>query len=157
MKRKPINHLTVQDLEDSVCWAFVSEEELNEGEDETFMMPVNAGAFPESSGIVSATFSLADGSKMIGYCANIDEGSIELGDLQPVIVTPYGQVGFWCGAIEPSPSELRQNYEWLERGADRIFPISFVLQKSSQEQELPTIRGFIVLDDFSTNQTRVVH
>jgi hypothetical protein len=107
--------------------------------------------------VVRAVFTLADGSKMRGYCSPPLQGDDSIGILQPIIVTNRGQVRFWCGTTEPDSKRLARNYEWLGKDAGRLFPVHF-----ESEVELVggpvrgSMPGFLVLEDFQTRKARIV-
>ena len=95
MIRKQVSDLTSQDLAISGVWEFALDEEGEDGQDEATVRPYlfegpldcEAGMF-----IVRARFVLADGTITTGYLTPPVQGDASLGTLQPVIITPSGQV-----------------------------------------------------------------
>jgi hypothetical protein len=75
-----------------------------------------------------------------------------------VIITPKGQVNFWCGALAPERSVITESYRRLGKSSPKkVFPIHFKsdvwLLDGVVEGEIP---GFLVLEDNASRQTRVV-
>lgn len=71
--------------------------------------------------IAHTQFVLADGTQHVGFCSPCDDSGLDY--LQPVIVTPDGQVYFWFD--EPPSSDSLQR-QWRRLGArSEIFPIHF--------------------------------
>jgi hypothetical protein len=153
--------LAVQDLDRHAVWEFALDEEGVEGQDEATVRPFEvAGPLDPGDGmfIVRARFRLSDGTRMRGYLTPQVQGDSSLGTLQPTIVAAGGQVFFWCGMLEPEPSQIAANYARLGKvSAHEVFPIRFEsdveLSSGPVTGDLP---GFLVLDDFETMQTRVV-
>jgi hypothetical protein len=149
--RKPVFKLELPDLARCPVWEFALDEEGEEDQDETTVRPFSVGrALDPAEGmfVVRARFELADGTKMAGYLTPAAEGEKELGTLQPVIVTPEGQVSFWEGMYSPTPDEIRENYRRLGKSsADQVFPIQFESEVEivggAVHGEIP---GFLVLD-----------
>jgi hypothetical protein len=157
--RKQVYELTLDDLSKFPIWEFKLDEEGEEGRDESTVRPYTAlGPLDpaERMFVVRATFTLADGSKMQGYCTPPLRGDASIGALQPIIVTERGQVRFWCGTTEPDSKRLARSYEWLGKDARRVFPVHF-----ESDVELVSgpvkghVPGFLVLEDFQTRRTRI--
>jgi hypothetical protein len=92
--------LTLKDLATSSIWEFALDEEGVEGQDETTVRPYAADGLLDSSAgmfVVRARFVLADGTLMSGYLTPPVQGQAGLSTFQPIIITPDGQVVFWCG------------------------------------------------------------
>src|SRR4051812_23572941 len=126
--RKQVYELTPADLERFPVWEYALDEEGEEGQDETTVRPfVATGKIDSADGpcMVRASFRLADGTAMAGFLTPNAHAQIDLGMIQPVIVTDRGQVAFWCGVIEPDASHLAECYSILGRTAHEIFPVSF--------------------------------
>jgi hypothetical protein len=107
--------------------------------------------------VVRAVFTLADGSRMLGYCSPPLQGDDSIGILQPIIITERGQVRFWCGTTAPDLKRLARSYEWLGKVARAVFPLQF--QSDVQLVDGPvrgSLPGFLVLEDFQTRKTRTV-
>ena len=84
--RKQVCDLTAADFALSSVWEFALDEE----------------------------FALADGTLMMGYLTPPVLGDSGPSTLQPIIITPAGQVAFWCGMIEPDAAMIAGNYARLE-------------------------------------------
>lgn len=158
--KKQVYELTLHDLNTFPIWEFRLNEEGEAGQDESTVRPHTApGPLDptERMFIVRAVFTLADGSRMQGYCTPPRRGDASLGTLQPIIVTERGQVRFWCGTAAPSPKRLANSYELLEKDAKHVFPLRFEseveLVSGSVKGSVP---GFLVLEDFQTRRTRTV-
>jgi hypothetical protein len=158
--RKQVYDLTIDDLTHNPVWEFALDEEGDEGGDEATVRPRSVdGAVDPSAGmlIISATFTLNDGSTRSGYLTPPFQGDSSLGALQPVVVTDQGQIGFWHGVIAPTPEQIAVAYERLQSNAERTFPIRFQANLPTTEELIAgTIDGFYVLEDFSTGLTTTV-
>ena len=118
-----------------------------------------SGALDISDGmfVVRAFFTLADGSRFSGYLTPPTHGNDGLGTLQPMIVTQQGQVGFWCGVVAPDSARLTQCYNTLGRVAAQVFPVQFESDVDLTSGKVAgSIPGFLVLEDFQTQKTRIV-
>jgi len=159
--RKSVTDLTLADLATSPVWQFALDEEGVEGQDETTVRPCSVdGALDPSAGmfVVRARFALADGTLMSGYLTPPVQGKAGLSTFQPRIITPAGQVAFWCGMIVPDAARIAKSYARLGKAdASQVFPLRFEsavpLKCGTIKGEIP---GFLVLVDFKTRQTRVV-
>ncbi len=159
--RKQLYDLTPLDLGTAAVWEFALDEEDVEGQDEATVRPWHVeGPLDPSDGmfVVRAKFVLADGTAFAGYITPPEDGEGSLGALQPVIVTDSGQVGFWYGALRPTPTDLAASYARLGKGSgSEVFPVRF-------ESEVPLtlggvhghVPGFLVLEDFETGRAAVV-
>lgn len=158
--RKQVYELTLEDLRTFPVWEFRLDEESDEGQDESTVRPyTESGPLDpaERMFVVRAVFTLADGSRMEGYCSPPLRGDDSIGILQPIIITDRGQVRFWCGTTTPDSKRLARSYEWLGKDARRIFPMQFEsdveLVGSPVKGSVP---GFLVLENFQTRKTRIV-
>ena len=159
--RKSVADLTLADLATSSVWEFALDEEGVEGQDETTVRPYPLnGPLDPSSGmfVARARFALADGTLMSGYFTPPEQGLTGLGTFQPIIITPTGQVAFWCGMLAPDAAAIAECYARLgKEDASQVFPLHF---ESAVPLKCGTIRGhvpgFLVLVDFKTMQTRVL-
>ena len=134
--RKPIDKLTIADLERFAVWEYAIDEEGLLGQDETTVRPADRRA-PlkfEPGTIVRATAKLADGTKLASYVAPVSNVWLGVDDVQPVIVCRAGQIGFWFGAVRPGREELDRYYAMLGKGPAEIFPLTFV-------PSVPFVRG----------------
>ncbi|HEX4141045.1 MAG TPA: hypothetical protein VHY09_11900 [Candidatus Methylacidiphilales bacterium] len=154
--RKQVYELTVDDFEKFPVWEFALDEEGEEGQDEATVRP-SAAPLPlapsESMFIVRAKFSLADGTRHMGYLTP-GHAADDLGSIQPLIITPQGQVIFWMGVSRGDTGPL---YQKLGKGAAQIFPIAF-------KSDVPlvggvvfgSIPGFLHLVDLKTGRVEIV-
>jgi hypothetical protein len=158
--RKQVYELSLDDLSEYPVWEFALDEEGEEGQDEATVRPHEvSGALDPSDGmfVVSASFTLADGSKMLGYLTPPVQGDGTIGTLQPIIVTPHGQVGFWCGIMSPSSEQLVKSYGSLGRDADRVFPLQFESQVELVGGPVRgCLSGFMVLEDMETRKVKTL-
>jgi hypothetical protein len=159
--RRQVYELTVDDLEQHPVWEFALDEEGEEGQDEATVRPYEVHDLLDPSDgmfIVRARITLADGTRMMGYLTPPVQGDSTLGTLQPAVVVGESQVSFWCGVLEPKPTEIAESYALLGKSsADQVFPLRFEsdvdLVGGAISGELP---GFMVLEDFESMSTRVV-
>jgi hypothetical protein len=158
--RKQVYELTPADLERFPVWEYALNEEGEAGQDEATVQPcaiVKELDAAESTFMVRASFRLADGTAMSGYLTPTDQTEVDLGMVQPVIVTERGQVAFWCGVIEPDASLLADCYSILGKAPEEIFPLSFASQVDlTTGQVVGTVQGFLVLEDVASEKVRVV-
>src|SRR4051812_16904883 len=155
--RKQVYELTLEDLAKYPVWEFALDEEDVEGQDEATVRPHSiSGALNPSQGVfvVAACFTLADGSTMRGYITPPADDEAGLDTVQPQIVTECGQVGFWCGAMEPDAATRQGFYNTLGKQSDAVFPVGY--ESSVRLTSGPvsgTIPGFIFLErDFTTQR-----
>src|SRR5208282_5143294 len=152
--RKQVYELTLDDLNRYPVWEFRLGEEGAVGEagrDECTVRQYTAlGPLDPADRmfVVRAVFTLADGSRLLGYCTPPLQGDDSIGTLQPIIVTNRGQVRFWCGTAAPDSKRLAHSYELLGKNARHVFPVRF-----ESEVELVggpvrgSVPGFLVLKD----------
>jgi hypothetical protein len=159
--RKQVNDLLITDFEQYPVWEFALDEEGEEGQDEATVRPYSVkGALDPSEGmfVVRARFVLADGTQLQGYLTPPVQGDSSLGTLQPIIVTPQGQVCFWCGTIAPGPDTVTASYALLGKSSpSQVFPVRFetdvLLVGGPVRGEVP---GFLVLEDLESTRARLV-
>ncbi len=146
--RKPANELTPSDLEQFPVWEWASDEEGEEGQDETSVRPIllNRSLRADEGYIVKANFTLADGTKFIGAFTPAARSPETVGWLHPVILTEQGQVLFYYGVMKPMPQEVSLNYQKLGRVASQVFPINFRAAIDIENGiNQGTIEGFLYL------------
>jgi hypothetical protein len=158
--RKQVYELTLEDLGRFPIWEFKLDEEGEEGSDESTVRPYTASGPldpAERMFVVRAVFTLADGSRMPGYCSPPVRGDDSIGTLQPIIVTDRGQVRLWCGTTAPDLKRLTRSYGRLGKDARDVFPVQFEsdveLVGGPVRRSMP---GFLVLEDFQTRKTRTI-
>ena len=159
--RKQVYLLTSADLAAFAVWEFALDKEGEAGQDEATVRPrpfereldCNVGML-----IVRARFTLADGTVMPGYLTPPVDRDDGLGTLQPVVITPGGQVGFWCGLRVPDSTALEQDYRNLGKAKpEEVFPLRFRSDIPLSCGELVgEIPGFLVIEDLKTRRIRVV-
>jgi hypothetical protein len=153
--RKQVYDLKVEDLEQNPVWEFALDEEGIDGQDEATVRPVSIrGIVDPAEGmvVVRAGFTLADGTIMYGYLTPPTAEFGGLGTIQPQIITPLGQVSFWCGILKPTKKDLARRYEQLARTAEKVFPVRF--QSDVQVAGGP-VSG--VLDGFAYMELEEIH
>ena len=159
--RKPVFKLDLDDLVLCPVWEFALDEEGEPDQDETTVRPYPCpGALAPADGmfVVRTRFQLADGTTMSGYLTPPGQDDDGLGTLQPVIVTPDGQVAFWHGMHAPSPDKIGESYRRLGKSSpDKIFPIRFESEVEiiggAVRGELP---GFLVLEGTHPREVRLL-
>jgi len=141
--RRQVYDLTPDDLQKYPAWEFALDEEGAAGQDEATVRPIlSSGPVDGTSrlAVVATKFVLAGGLTMAGYLYVPSETSDALADVQPVIVTAFGQVRFWFGVVVPTLDDLSQAYKLLGHDASYVFPISF---KTTVPVKGGAIRGAI--------------
>jgi hypothetical protein len=72
--------------------------------------------------LAATEFFLPDSSRHLGFCFPVDDAGIDY--LQPVVVTPAGQVRFWFdGAV--APETLSTQWRALGKRKEEVFPVRF--------------------------------
>jgi hypothetical protein len=126
--------LTLEDLEQCAIWEEIG---AQGGPYDGRLRPrpdLAVAADPESETdlfIVATTFTLADGSLLMGYCSPAPVAVVNLrgwfrgiGLLQPAIVLDGGQIPFWFRE-EPRRDQILALYDLLERDPTQVFPVEF--------------------------------
>jgi hypothetical protein len=125
--RKQVYELTLDDFQHAQAWEFALDEEGEEGQDEATVRPLEERPVDATGpmSVVRARFRLADGTNLLGYFYPSPEPDAGLPALQPVIVTPRGQVMFWFGILAPRAEVLADAYANLNKKSDEVFPLTF--------------------------------
>jgi hypothetical protein len=72
--------------------------------------------------ITLTEFTLADGTRHLGYCSPCDPSGLDY--IQPIIVTPQGQVRFWYD-WQPDFEAINRCMEFLGKTKAEIFPVEY--------------------------------
>jgi hypothetical protein len=72
--------------------------------------------------LAATDFELFDGSSHFGFCFPADDSGIDY--LQPVIVSPSGQVCFWFDG-PASPETLIRQWKLIGKEPKNVFPVAF--------------------------------
>jgi hypothetical protein len=154
--RKQVYDLTEDDLTEFPVWELALDEEDEDGQDEATVRPSQAPLPLDASEgryLVRAKFSLADGTRHIGYLTP-GHASDDLGSVQPLLITPQGQVNFWMGAVHGDTAPL---YQKLGRTAAQTFPITFKSDVPLLDGVIfGSIPGFLRLADWKTGRVDVI-
>ena len=126
--RKPINKITVQDLEVFPIWEFAADEEDIEGRDETWIRPVKAKDVPPDaySLSVAADYQTASGKVLTGIVGVTTAGGLEFGHGALLVQGDYHFVpasDYWRG--NDARKALAQALGMAEA---QIFPLRFTLR-----------------------------
>ncbi len=117
---KLLADLTIEDLAAAPVWRYeggtgaeaivdaVERNSLSEADEDVFL--------------AATDFFLPDSSQYFGFCFPADAAGIEY--LQPVIVTPAGQVRFWFDRAV-APETLATQWGVLGRRPEEVFPVRF--------------------------------
>jgi hypothetical protein len=120
LRVKRLVELTIEDVEAHPVWRY----EGGQGA-EALAAPVDRRALSQSDDeifLAATEYELFDATKHAGFCFPADGTAIDY--LQPVILTPAGQVTFWFdGPV--SPETLSKQWEALGREPAQIFPVAF--------------------------------
>jgi len=157
--RKSVCDLNQNDLHQFPVWEFCLDEEGEEGQDETTVRPYQAhGPLDSSLGmfIVRAVFSLADGSKMIGYLTPGVQGDYSISTVQPIIITETGQVGFWFGCAIPRAATVAESYRAVgKQGPAAVFPLHFEADVELLDRPVQGIlTGFMYYSDWQSEEVQ---
>jgi hypothetical protein len=139
--RKQVYDLVPADLEAFAVWELALDEEGEEGQDEATARP-NLREVDPADGlfVVRAELLAADGTRFDGYLSPHAEP--DLAFLQPTVVTPERQVGFWFGVRAPTAEALAEAYGALGTTPDRLFPLRFRALVACRGVSEGTIEGF---------------
>ena len=158
--KRQVYELTLGDLSRFPIWEFRLDGDGGESCDECTVRPCTAAGPLDPADrmfVVRAVFTLAEGSRMHGYCSPPLRGDSSIGALQPIIVTDRGQVRLWCGTTVPDAKRLAHSYEWLGKDARSVFPVRFESEvKLVGGPVRGSVPGFLILEDFQTRRTRTV-
>lgn len=124
--RKQVYELTSVDLETASVWEFCLDEEGEAGQDEATVKPlpdVSKICDLDGSQIAKTEFTFGDGKKAFGYVYASSEETIPA--IQPVVLTPQGQVMFWYGIVPPDEKRLAESLERLRSVSERPFPVRY--------------------------------
>ena len=124
--RKQVYELTGSDLETAPVWEFCLDEEGEAGRDEATVKPrsdVSKICDLDGSHIAKTEFTFGDGKKAFGYVYASSEEAIPA--IQPVIITPHGQVMFWYGIVPPDEERVAESLRRLCSVSERPFPIRY--------------------------------
>ena len=124
--RKRIYELTAADLQLTAVWEFCIDEEGEPGQDEATVRPrpdIVKIRKLDGSYTARTEFGFADRKRALGYLYASSEE--ELPAIQPVIITPLGQVMFWYGIMAPEEDRQVQALARLASVSDHPFPIRY--------------------------------
>ncbi|MFZ1105782.1 MAG: hypothetical protein WAN86_23485 [Hyphomicrobiaceae bacterium] len=159
--RRQVYDLSLADLQRFPVWEFALDEEGEEGQDEATVRPYPyqyVGVLDPSWGmfVVCASFVLADGTSMWGYLTPSHDAT-DLGTIQPIIITPQGQVSFWCGILEPTSEGISASYGRLDKtSCSQVFPLQFASEVELLSGRLTgSIPGFLMLKEIGGRDVRV--
>ena len=117
---KRLVELTAEDLQASPVWRY----EGGSGS-LAIVMPSRRTALSQNDDeifLAATDFELFDGSRHFGFCFPADDSGIDY--LQPVIVSPSGQVCFWFDG-PASPESLTKQWRLIGKEPADIFPVAF--------------------------------
>ncbi len=139
--RKPVVDLAASDLRRFPVWEYALGEEGTDGQDETWVRPIDSAAIPkdEYSQIVAADFWTATGQSVEGFM-------IVTTAKQPIEIDPGALVGRFGYCVLPSISRdeaQERNAPWQTKARDavvfalgaaeeEVFPIRFCLRVTVQ-------------------------
>jgi hypothetical protein len=124
--RKQVYELQPEDFATASIWEFALDEEGVPGQDEATVKPradLERADPDDGLFVIRAAFVSADSTPFDGYVSPQQEARIAW--IQPTVVTPAGQVGFWLGAFPPQPGRLDEAYATLGKTASELFPIRY--------------------------------
>ena len=143
--RKPIDRLTVEDLEAFPVWEFATDEEDVEGMDETWVKPVRCNAIPEGefSLTVAAVFKLNCGLVYPGLLCCNTYACFEVSAI--ALLTEKDRIVF----SEGTPSALvAAAFTELGLGREHVFPLQYSTRVPSRTTGVPE-QGFYNLPSLS--------
>jgi hypothetical protein len=117
---KRLVDLTTEDLAAHPVWRYEGGRGV-----ESLAAPVDRRALSQSDDeifLAATAYELFDATEHTGFCFPADGTDIDY--LQPVILTPGGQVSFWFEGPVP-PETLERQWNALGKAPEQIFPVSF--------------------------------
>lgn len=117
---KRLADLTIADLAAAPVWRYeggTGAEAIVDAAERNSLSEADEDVF-----LAATDFFLPDSSQHVGFCFPADAAGIEY--LQPVIVTPAGQVRFWFDRAV-APETLATQWGTLGRRAEEVFPVRF--------------------------------
>jgi PilZ domain-containing protein len=117
---KRLTELTIQDLAAAPVWRYeggTGGEAIVTAEERSSLSQADEDVF-----LAATDFFLPDSSQHLGFCFPADAAGIEY--LQPVIVTPAGQVRFWFDRAVAREA-LATQWGVLGKRAEEVFPVRF--------------------------------
>ena len=130
----------------SPIWEFATDEEGEEGQDETTLRPRIDLSFPDPSEgllIVECEFETNSGSKFSGLCSPSFDDSFS--SIQPYILVDNQFVIFWFGVSRPDKETKERLYNILGERPESLFPVEFKskLAKADGSKISGQINGFM--------------
>ena len=142
--RKPIDHLTLQDLDAFPIWEFASDEEAMPGRNETWVRPVDSNVVPlhADGPCVSAEFALANGKVLRGIAVpDLLFGTKEITSAYIIANGCYLSVPVRStanlAAAFLADSRLKSLLQGLDLTAEEVFPIQCHLHAPVENETIP--------------------
>ena len=137
------------DIVKSAVWEFCLDEEGEPGQDEATVKPrkdLQRLSDLDGSMIAKADFTFGNGEKGIGYIYASPEGTLTA--VQPVILTPLGQVMFWYGIMAPDEERQKESLARLASVSEKPFPIKFACAIPTDDEPISgVLEGFYHYDN----------
>jgi hypothetical protein len=145
--RKPIDKLTLADLHAFPIWEFATDEEDVEGQDETWVRPINSKVIPADSCSlsVSAIFHAPAGKQFAGVVGVTTAGALGIGHA--------GVINDDCYVFIPSPDFHRAGEfaraaaHELGIGLAELFPLTYELTVAIQGESACRSGVFLYTED----------
>lgn len=120
--RKPVTDLTATDLETFPVWEFVIDEENVEGQDETWVKPVDTAQIPADNFSISvaAALKLANGSVYPGVMFCDTDSGLEVSAI--ALLTTQGRILF---SAYDSQAKAEANLAKFGLSIEQVFPVAF--------------------------------
>ncbi len=135
--RKPVVKLKVSDFRSFPIWEFAIDEEGENGQDETWVRPVQRSLIPLGaySLLVAADFTMSSGRRLTG-CMSVSTADRKV-EISPGAV--LGRVGYKTLPTVSRALAVRRQYDWSISGRDaliralglrenEIFPLRYMLR-----------------------------
>jgi hypothetical protein len=153
-----VNELNASDFEVFPCWEYTSDEEGDPDQDECTVRPLPmaelAGATQQV--FVQAAFSFPNGEIRPGM-VTLNAGADPSGH-QPVLFLPDGPLGFYEGAIQPKPAEVKRFVAALKRVSSDPQPVRYasaLLSGNGAPLASGSLEGLYWLVDWQTGKLSV--
>jgi hypothetical protein len=126
--RRQVYELTLSDLDQFPVWEFAQDEETVEEQDEATVRPYSKVPVDPSDGlqVIRATFTLADGTKLIGFVSSTPPTlQSDISSQQPVILLEKVHILLYFGIFRPDAAKIDSYLYALGKSAAEVFPLRY--------------------------------
>ncbi|WP_266156989.1 hypothetical protein [Dyella silvatica] len=128
LTRKPIDELTADDLDTFHVWAFADDEEEVEGQDETWVRPLDTTVVPQGafSLSVAAAFTTSSGLELSGFVGVSTDEGVEISHAS--LVTSGRYLCLPAVGYADAAADYDELADALGQAVAAVFPLHFELR-----------------------------